>query len=77
MSTAASSAQQTQPPYRLQVFENYEMAAEHDLVFPIQADEQAHDIPTWLENMVRLVTKTRREAGGYLLGRVIFDGEPQ
>ncbi|WPB55345.1 hypothetical protein [Xylophilus sp. GOD-11R] len=75
MSTAASSAQQTQPPYRLQVFENYEMAAEHD-VFPIQADEQAHDIPTGLENMVRLVTKTRREAGGCLLGRVIFVGEP-
>ncbi|WPB55350.1 DUF2235 domain-containing protein [Xylophilus sp. GOD-11R] len=45
-------------------------------LFPVQTDEVANSIPTGLENVVRLITKTRREAGGYLLGRVIFDGEP-
>lgn len=41
-------------------------------VFPKQTDAHASTMADGIENLVRLVTRTRREGGGYLLPRATF-----
>ncbi len=41
-------------------------------IFPKQVDSQASTMADGIENIVRLVTRTRREGGGYLLPRAVF-----
>ncbi|MBN9411489.1 MAG: DUF2235 domain-containing protein [Burkholderiales bacterium] len=41
-------------------------------VFPKQTDQHASTMADGIENIVRLVTRTRREGGGYLLPRATF-----
>ncbi len=44
-------------------------------VFPKQKDAYASTMADGIENIVRLVTRTRREGGGYLLPRAVFEGK--
>jgi hypothetical protein len=43
-------------------------------LFPRQTDADAATMPDGVENVARLITRTRREGGGYLLPRAIFEG---
>ncbi|WPB55569.1 hypothetical protein [Xylophilus sp. GOD-11R] len=45
-------------------------------LFPLQTDEDASTIPEgFSENVVRVITDRRREPGGYLLERAVFEGK--